>query len=341
MILTRSPYYINVVFTNNFVNAVNFTVTIGNGSFSSINAIDSYNLTKRKPSDTATNTWLDVSPFISDLFDQKPIDVSLYNAPTVISSNEVLLASISEQQEDSLGSQLPLNSFKYRCTEGYGYYTEGQNYDPNKKILLSHTGYKAFENGYFVVPLECDSSSPDPTVEGVAVPLNFTDEVSNYVKYLVIPLGEYSDNITVSYDGESIDIELIEECKYPVSSVQFLNRFGVIEQVHFYKAVKETVNTKSEKFKNAYTNGVTYDVKRHQSQVFNKTSNKSIKIETGYLNPDYNQTMQELMESEKVWINSRPVNVTSNSLEFKTRIVDKLISYSISFDYAYDEINNI
>lgn len=341
MILTRSPYYLNVVFANSFVTSVDFNVTVGDGSFSSINTIESYDLTKRRPSPTATNTWIDVAPFISDLFDQKPIDVSSYAVPTVISSNEVLLTSIGEQQKDSLGSSLPLNSFKYKCTEGYGYYLEGQNYDTNKKILLSHTSYKGFENGHFIVPLECDSNSPDPTVDGAAVSLNFTEDVTNYVKYLIIPLGDYTDNITVAYDGEAINIELIEECKYPINPVQFLNRFGVIEQMHFYKALKETINTNSENFKNAYTNGVSYDTKRHQKQVFNKMLNKSIKIETGYLNPDYNETIQELMQSEKVWINLKPVNVTSNSLEFKTRIVDKLISYSINFEYAFDEINNV
>jgi hypothetical protein len=78
------------------------------------------------------------------------------------------------------------------------------------------------------------------------------------------------------------------------------------------------------------------------SELFSKPhSNKKIKIETGFLNEDYNATIQELLQSEKVWMNGNPINVVSNSLEFKTRLIDKLISYSIDFEYAYDEINNV
>lgn len=68
-------------------------------------------------------------------------------------------------------------------------------------------------------------------------------------------------------------------------------------------------------------------------------------IETDFLNEDYNQTIEQLMLSEVAWIRSgnvtRPINVDTSSLEYKTRVVDKLISYSISFEYANNVINNV
>ena len=49
--------------------------------------------------------------------------------------------------------------------------------------------------------------------------------------------------------------------------------------------------------------------------------------------------------AEQVWIydgtNTLPINIKSNTLQFKKSVNDKLISYSLSFDYAYDKINNI
>jgi hypothetical protein len=36
-----------------------------------------------------------------------------------------------------------------------------------------------------------------------------------------------------------------------------------------------------------------------------------------------------------------PVNVKSSSLEFKTRVNDKLVNYSLDFDYAYNIIQNV
>ncbi len=36
-----------------------------------------------------------------------------------------------------------------------------------------------------------------------------------------------------------------------------------------------------------------------------------------------------------------PVNVSTSSLEYKTRVNDKLVNYTIEFDYAYNLIQNV
>jgi hypothetical protein len=36
-----------------------------------------------------------------------------------------------------------------------------------------------------------------------------------------------------------------------------------------------------------------------------------------------------------------PVNVSDSSIEYKTHVNDKLVNYTIEFDYAYDKINNL
>jgi len=59
--------------------------------------------------------------------------------------------------------------------------------------------------------------------------------------------------------------------------------------------------------------------------------------------------MKQLLLSEQVWmtktIDTRPtilpVNVKTQSLQYKTSVNDKLINYTIDFDYAFDKINNI
>jgi len=42
-----------------------------------------------------------------------------------------------------------------------------------------------------------------------------------------------------------------------------------------------------------------------------------------------------------VWIDDKPVKVAQNGLIYQTRVNDKLINYSISFEYANNVINNI
>lgn len=341
MIQTRSPFIFNAPYPNNFITSVEFTIVIGNGSTTTITPLDTQTFTKPNPSSSTTNVWIDASPYIRDWYNINPITTSDSSTAEVITNGEILLASITARFTDSLGSSLTPLSQKYIASNGYGYYWEGQNKQATQKILLSHQEYKADERGYFIVPLRVESGDSNPTVNGTGVALNFTDNVQNYVKYLIIPCSDYTGNITVNFEGESINIELIEECKYPVKEIQFLNRFGVLETVHFYKASKESISIESENFKNNYTNGTSYNTQTHQLKKYNVKGNKRINIETGFLNQNYNETMKELMLSEYVWLDGIPINVKSSSLEFKTRIVDKLISYSIDFEYAFDEINNI
>ena len=65
------------------------------------------------------------------------------------------------------------------------------------------------------------------------------------------------------------------------------------------------------------------------------------KMNTGFVNENYNELIQDLMLSEKVWINSIPAIVKSTGTEFKTQIRNKNINYEIEFEYAFDIINNM
>ena len=51
------------------------------------------------------------------------------------------------------------------------------------------------------------------------------------------------------------------------------------------------------------------------------------------------------MLAEQVWVDDittvLPVNLKSNTLRFKKSVNDKLINYTVQFDYAFDKINNI
>jgi len=54
------------------------------------------------------------------------------------------------------------------------------------------------------------------------------------------------------------------------------------------------------------------------------------------------------MLSEQVWLEKLdgtddvfPVNVTTQSLQYKTSVNDKLVQYTLNFEYAFDKINNV
>jgi hypothetical protein len=91
--------------------------------------------------------------------------------------------------------------------------------------------------------------------------------------------------------------------------------------------------------------GVSYSLNRATKIPNNFNVNKGLKLNTGFVDEGQNETIQQLLLTEKAWIhednNVFPILPTTNSLQYKTQLNDKLINFTIDFDYAYNEINLI
>lgn len=161
------------------------------------------------------------------------------------------------------------------------------------------------------------------------------------------------DEVYVSSDSgtEVIKIITLEECKYTPIKVTFVNKFGAIQDLIFFKKSTDSTIVKGEEFKSAVFNqsSLTYKTYQHQRTQFMVQGNDSISMNTGFINEDYNQVIEELMLSEQVWATFitdtqelvRPLVPKTKSLTFKTTLNDNLVDYAIDFDIANDKINNI
>ena len=170
-------------------------------------------------------------------------------------------------------------------------------------------------------------------------------------------LGDFSvdliDEVYVSSDSgtEVIKIITLEECKYTPIKVMFVNKFGAIQDLIFFKKSTDSTVVKGEEFKSAVfdQSTLTYKTYQHQRTQFMVQGNDSISMNTGFINEDYNQVIEELMLSEQVWATFitdtqelvRPLVPKTKSLTFKTTLNDNLVDYAIDFDIANDKINNI
>ena len=143
---------------------------------------------------------------------------------------------------------------------------------------------------------------------------------------------------------EVIDVVTIDECRYTPAKLSFVNRFGAVQDIWFFKKSIEKMNVSKEKYKSNIYSNFGYS-NQHQYQQFNVVGNKSITLNTGYVSEDYNEPMKEILLSEKVWMEMdgkiTPMNVKTNSLTFKTRANDNLVDYSLDLDYAFDMINSV
>jgi len=151
--------------------------------------------------------------------------------------------------------------------------------------------------------------------------------------------------ITMQPTGDTITYEIIDECRYNPIEVVFKNRYGVFEAVTLFKKSNTTLKTKNDEFVNNYVSGGTYSTTKHQYQKLNVTGKKSIKVNSGYIGELENALYEELLLSDLVYFYEDdaliPVNVATSSLEYKTRVNDSLVNYTIDFDYAYNIIQNI
>ena len=68
-------------------------------------------------------------------------------------------------------------------------------------------------------------------------------------------------------------------------------------------------------------------------------------VNTGFISEQLNNTIKELLLSEQVWATIEgqvlPIDINTESLTYKTSVNDKLINYTLTFDFAYDTINNV
>lgn len=173
-------------------------------------------------------------------------------------------------------------------------------------------------------------------------------ESDNISGDVVVPLDTTKVKI-ITIDGEEIELNIyyIEECKNTPYKVTFLNKFGALQDIWMFGRRRERANVSRESFKTSTiqssASGVIYPLHKSTDKTHNVETNKSLTLNTSFVCEQYNEVVQELLLSEYVWIHEDqqvfPIIPKDNVVEYKTHLYEKLLNYTINFDYAYSEIN--
>ena len=155
--------------------------------------------------------------------------------------------------------------------------------------------------------------------------------------------------ITLAPSGtKTLNLYKICEPKYTPFNIIFYNKYGAMQNLWFFKRSNKSLNITSDSFKRNtidFASTPTYNTAEHQVKSFNVNAKESITLNTGFLPEDFNKLITQLLMSEEVWIDNGsqvlPVTPKTSSLEYKTSVNNKLIDYSLEFEYAFDKINNI
>jgi len=211
--------------------------------------------------------------------------------------------------------------------EGDTFYTSASNPVPpdpssnNSQNLVIYAG---------VGPANLENN---PYLDDTIKPSNH--EAGDY--YDVILKDSGSDTIT------TVRYYLICEPKYDPVQVAFINRFGVADFITFFKRSDERGNFTQDSYqKSIYNDGFTtpsLEIGKYTS--FNVNSRNTLTLNTGFVDQDYDETIEDILMSEyvAVYTNSNWVSAVPNrgSIEYQKSVNTKLINYTMSFDFGFDE----
>jgi len=131
----------------------------------------------------------------------------------------------------------------------------------------------------------------------------------------------------------------IDECKYTPVECSFVNRFGGWQTITFFKAQTNSISVKGTDYK-LTQQSISYNPLIGQTKTMNINGTQTIKLNTGWVDENYSELITDLLLSETILLDQKPVNVKTQSSELKTDLRNKNINYEVEFEYSYNLINN-
>ena len=373
---TRSPYWVNV--NENGISYAILKLYVYTGNSSNVPTEPTYQIRKSVLSGQ-DNVYFEVSELVRDELDT--VFDGDYNGQAVWVSMETFAYDVD-------GDEIGNDNDTIIAFDGYNYFEE-QGADENN-IMITNRELFVLEDNTFRVPVYTDAEPTvvfykDGEIIASEI-IGTESESADQIKYISIYgddvnwdtfeervledggvdfensvclqsfFNNYSigavDKIEVSADGkiETIKVKVLEECKYEPKKVTFINKFGALQDIYFFKKSVEKMNVKKESYKaNILNADKTYNISSHTNRDFNITAKESITMSSGFLSEEYNEVFKQMMLSEKVWITNiiktgeqvLPINVKTSNITYKTSLNDKLVDYTFDFDYSFNVINDI
>ena len=373
---TRSPYWFGINETGLSYGILKLYVYTGNSS--NVPAEPTYTIRKSVLSGQET-LHFEVSELVRDELDT--IFDGNYTGQTVW-----VKALLYAYDEDNV--ELSDDGYTLPAFDGYSYFEENGADESN--LMITNRELFVLEDNTFRIPIYTGLNSPTVVFykDGEIITsetFGFDQDSANQIKYVsiygddvnwdtfeerVIEDGsEFEDNVClqsffnnysigavdkIEVSGgnniETVKVNILGECKYEPKKVTFINKFGALQDMYFFKKAVKNMTVEKESYKsNILNSNMQYSRSSHVNRDFNIIGKESITLSSGFLSEEYNEVFKQMMLSEKVWVTNvkegveqvLPINVTTSDMTYKTSLNDKLVEYTIEFENSYDTINNI
>ncbi len=242
--------------------------------------------------------------------------------------------------------------------DGYGYFKDGVQPELSRHALISSDYVYTPEGTSIDIPFFTEDDieivyTRDGVQTTIDTTVDFTNEADSAVRYVSFTPNTNNTPyvINVYNDGQTTllkSISLIPVCepKFTPIKCQFINKYGVIQCMYFFKKSTEAMEIMDARFqKNIISSSASYDTKESQVQRYDVKGMTRLVLNTGFVNEDFNQTIEELLLSEDTWItyegNVLAAIPTTKQLQYATSVNNKTINYTIQFDFASETINSV
>jgi len=355
IINARSPYFITVNESGQVGSKIEIFLWNSPGS---IPLTANYTLSKRNPSTTQTENSYNISSFIREFID----NVSPTESANLMWCN----VTVKRYKETSFGNYgSPIQVVDFIGVNGYTNYLGGYNQTDasNKFIVLADSTkeirYTLGNIPYVNVAL---NTTLGDKIEAVYKDLRGRNEV--VVTLLATGDASKKDMLKVNLSTTSVKYDCgntltlnyyvgstltttktfrvipICEVKYTPVVCSFINRFGGWQFLSFFKAQTNAISVESTTYK-MMPNSINYNTSRGQSTSFNTNGSQSVILNTGFVPENYSDLIQDLLLSETILLDGKPVECKTTSTSLKTALMDRNINYTMEFEYAYNLINNV
>jgi hypothetical protein len=311
---------------------------------------------QRLPDVYASNrSFIDISKIVTQYIQTEWFTIGASN-PTI--SLGSVYACVKVQGIWSGGSSVEITSNVILATKGYEYTLDGFNQATSKRVLTDRsTLYLTTDTAYDYLWYDATKITSINIGATVVTPSAVTNS-SNYIQSIELrsrltTAGLWGQNcdIVFNYSGGSQTINVVFDCvnKYGCLSLFYKNRYGVIECLSMNALSKVAMTTTKENFyKGVYAQANMADAWSYGVRVnslYNIQGVYKLLANTNWITESYVNIVQQILLSDVCYAiydsKTYACQISDSSMDKKTYKNDKLIMYTMNFEFAQPLINSI
>lgn len=388
IILARSPYLVYVDEMGSIGSEVQLFIWNGTGSAP---ASATYILSKKTARPTETRTEYDIAPYVRDFLRANYTQTNSidYSTPVCDYESDFWCNVLVKYYNTTTAGTEYLGETNFYAFDGYLNSMDDFSYNGNSLlagqpiVMYSNSGAinvpsqltyypdLIFITLYGQFPVIVNGNGCYYQLQGSEIieTIDTDDPVTIPISTNWVDPDDGTTTVTNIYNSENelfYSFTISSKCssKYRPILLEFINRFGVWQRTWFFGADFENVNATSDNYKLmqnvvTYPNYQNFNYNYKQGQTFNRNGVKTFKVNTDWVDEQWNVCLEEIMMSENLILSfykktntvgfaddsnykhSYPVKLNTNSIQLNKHINDKLINYTLEFEYLSPIVNNI